>query len=367
MISASEHYLSLNKPDRAQHLWRYTPWHRIHPTGDVDEIPENVSPILLNLTTLSGNDAPEGVSISASENMISRTVEDDVAAAFLQSLPDSSTMKIDFPDGYNSAEPLLLTIQTGSIGDCSGVQMEISVGSNSNVELLTVIEGEADWFGILRKASIHPNAILNDVVLNCSSRGKILRLEEFNLHQDAHSNLGTVNLGGERTKADIRCNLLGQGAHLQVNGSVVSKGSQHNDHHIEIKQTASDTFSRLKWHSSCSDKSRTIGTGMLRIARGAKGSDSAQVFNNLLLSKDAEADSIPELEVLESEVVGCGHGTANGPVDDEQMFYLLSRGFSTPEAEDILVSAFLNSTLKEMGSEPVHNFLDKMLMSSSLS
>ena len=87
---------------------------------------------------------------------------------------------------------------------------------------------------------------------------------------------------------------------------------------------------------------------MLKIAKGAKGSDSAQLFNNLLLSRNAEADSIPELEVLENEVVGCGHGTANGPVDEEQMFYLESRGFTEAGAKGIIIAAFLNATVKEM-------------------
>jgi Fe-S cluster assembly protein SufD len=100
---------------------------------------------------------------------------------------------------------------------------------------------------------------------------------------------------------------------------------------------------------------------MLRIAHGAKGSDSAQVFNNLLLSKDAEADSIPELEVLENEVVGCGHGTASGPVDEEQLFYLKTRGFSDTGARGILISAFLNSTLNEMGSKQIHTWLDHLI------
>ena len=96
---------------------------------------------------------------------------------------------------------------------------------------------------------------------------------------------------------------------------------------------------------------------MLRIEAGAKGADAGQLFHNLLLSEDAEADSIPELEVSENNVVGCGHGTANGPVDDDQMFYLKTRGFKDEEARDVLVSAFLNSTLTDMGSIVVHEHL----------
>ena len=100
---------------------------------------------------------------------------------------------------------------------------------------------------------------------------------------------------------------------------------------------------------------------MLRIEAGAKGADAGQLFHNLLLSKDAEADSIPELEVSENDVVGCGHGTANGPVDDDQMFYLSTRGFDDAEARDVLVAAFLNATLTEMGSEVLHEHLLKTL------
>ena len=102
---------------------------------------------------------------------------------------------------------------------------------------------------------------------------------------------------------------------------------------------------------------------MLRVADGSTGADASQLFHNLLLSKDAEADSIPELEVLEHEVVGCGHGTANGPIDEDQVFYLESRGLEPSEARGALIAAFLNSTLSEMGSESLHDWLVGLLNS----
>lgn len=91
------------------------------------------------------------------------------------------------------------------------------------------------------------------------------------------------------------------------------------------------------WHRDASNR------------KGAKQADAGQLFHNLLLSKKASANSIPELEVEENDVVGCGHGTANGPVDESQRFYLMARGFSKQESEDALIAAFLNSTLTEMG------------------
>ena len=131
----------------------------------------------------------------------------------------------------------------------------------------------------------------------------------------------------------------------------------HLDHHIEISHTAPHTYSRLEWHTACGGASTSVGTGMLRIEKGAKKADAGQIFHNLLLSKKASANSIPELEVEENDVVGCGHGTANGPVDESQRFYLMARGFSKQESEDALIAAFLNSTLTEMGGEGVHSWL----------
>ena len=146
-------------------------------------------------------------------------------------------------------------------------------------------------------------------------------------------------------------------------GSILAAESMHLDHHVEIHHEAPETFSRLAWHSACDGDSRTVGTGMLRVADGSTGADASQVFHNLLLSADAEADSIPELEVLEHEVVGCGHGTANGPIDEDQVFYLESRGFDPSEARSALIAAFLNTTLSEMGSDSLHDWLVGLLNS----
>tara|TARA_B100000809_G_scaffold117729_1_gene116092 strand:+ start:261 stop:1361 length:1101 start_codon:yes stop_codon:yes gene_type:complete len=358
-MSIEAEYLALPAPDRAQHLWRYTPWHRIHPTGKPEEIPSEVSPAVVSFTLLDGSELPKGVSISAIDGNITRNIDSDVGGAFIRALSSKGAIKITIDDGVIIEQPLLLTLE--STGSVSGIQIDVSVGANSQTELLTLIESGADWFGLLRRGTINDSAIFNDVVVNRLGASKLLRIEEFTLLRDAQVKLGTVGSGGVQTKGDLRYILDGKGANLQVNGSILSAGNQHNDHHIEIMHQEPETFSRLKWHSSCGGKSRTIGTGMLRIVHGAKGSDSAQVFNNLLLSKDAEADSIPELEVLENEVVGCGHGTASGPVDEEQLFYLKTRGFSDNGARGLLITAFLNATLSEMGSKQTHTWLDHLI------
>jgi len=199
------------------------------------------------------------------------------------------------------------------------------------------------------------------VVVCLQDEGTLLRVDSIAIGRDAQVRAGTVSSGSERTKADLRYRMGEPGGNLRVLGSVLSADSMHIDHHVEIHHDAPETFSRLTWNSACGGDSRTVGTGMLRVADGSRGADAAQIFRNLLLSAGAEADSIPELEVLEHEVVGCGHGTANGPIDEEQAFYLESRGFDPSEARSALIAAFLNATLSEMGSESLHDWLVRLL------
>ncbi len=361
----SASYLEIPSPDRAEHLWRYTPWHRIHPTGKREDIPSEIAPAFVSLSLLDGSEPPEGVSISMIENTIERKINSDIAAAFIRTISPEGGIKITIEDNLVLEQPMLLNLE--SSGSISGMQIEILAGANSQCELITLIEKGADWFGLLRQCTINDSAVFNDVLVNRLGPSKLLRIEQFILNRDTQVKVGTVGSGGIQTKGDLRYYLEGRGANLLVNGSILSADKQHNDYHVEIMHEESETYSRLKWHSTCDGKSKTIGTGMLRIAQGAKGSDSAQVFNNLLLSSDAEADSIPELEVLENEVVGCGHGTASGPVDEDQLFYLQTRGFSQSGAQGVLISAFLNATLKEMGSESIHHWLVELLSGDTYS
>ncbi len=358
-------YLALPEPDRAQHLWRYTPWHRIHPTGKHADLPESTGPPTLTLSLLDGEATPEGVTLTSAtpEDLaeLCGTPHDDVASTLIRALSEGQAVVLRVDRGTILDQPLLLDVNAE--GEVCSLHLLLDIGVMAELEIVTSVTGDADWFGILREGRIGAGAHLNDVVVNRLGAGQMLRVDGISLDRDSQVQAGTVGAGAKRAKADLRYELAGPGASIWVNGSMTSMGKQHNDHHIEILHEARETFSRLAWHSACGGRSRTVGTGMLRIVHGAKGSDAAQLFHNLLLSKDAEADSIPELEVLENEVVGCGHGTASGPIDEDQIFYLQSRGFSIAGARAVIITAFLNATLSAMGSETLHRWLNDLLSS----
>ena len=358
-MDAAAEYLSLDEPDRASHLWKYTPWRRVHPTGDITSIPDVGTP-QLKLVGLDGSDAPEGICLEEGVVSVSGLPEGDVVTgSFLQAASVSSQWILRIEPGFSSQHPVVLDIDLK--GPSKILHLSLDVGRLSELELITRVRGSGEWFGLLRTGEIGAGAVLNDVVVCLQDEGTLLRVDSIVIDRDAQVRAGTVSSGSERTKADLRYRMGEPGGNLRVLGSVLSADSMHIDHHVEIHHDAPETFSRLTWNSACGGDSRTVGTGMLRVADGSRGADAAQIFHNLLLSVDAEADSIPELEVLEHEVVGCGHGTANGPIDENQLFYLECRGFDPSDARGALIAAFLNSTLSEMGSDVLHGWLVRLL------
>ena len=354
MDSASQ-YLRMSEPDKSNHLWKYTPWRRVHPTGKITEIPELAS-ATLSLSMMDGSEVPPGVSlVRGSGGDLDLSMDNALTNSFLHAMSNSSNWLLIVESGFRLESPIILDVQTGEVPSVAHISLEI--GEMANFELVTRVSGESDWFGLLRTGNIGGGAIFNDVLIGLQENGTFLRSDSLEIGRDAQVRAGTVSSGSERTKSDLRYKLEERGGGIKVLGSILSAQSMHLDHHIEIHHKAPDTFSRLSWHSACGGDSKTIGTGMLQVSKGAKGADAGQIFHNLLLSDSAEADSIPELEVMENDVVGCGHGTANGPIDDEQMFYLKARGFDEKEAKKALIAAFLNSTLSEMGGERLHDWL----------
>ena len=295
MDSASQ-YLSMSEPDKSNHLWKYTPWRKVHPTGKITEIPELAS-ATLSLSMMDGSEVPPGVSlVRGSGGDLDLSMDNALTNSFLHAVSNSSNWLLIVESGFRLESPIILDVQTGEVASVAHVSLEI--GEMADFELVTRVSGESDWFGLLRTGNIGGGAIFNDVLIGLQENGTFLRSDSLEIGRDAQVRAGTVSSGSERTKSDLRYKLEERGGGIKVLGSILSAESMHLDHHIEIHHEAPDTFSRLSWHSACGGDSKTVGTGMLQVSKGAMGADAGQIFHNLLLSDSAEADSIPELEVM---------------------------------------------------------------------
>lgn len=146
-------------------------------------------------------------------------------------------------------------------------------------------------------------------------------------------------MGTHLTKNFSDIDLVEPGAEARMSGFYFTSGNQHLDHDTQQNHLAPNTTSDLLYKGALMDDSRSVWQGMIYVAPGAIGTDGYQANRNLILSKQARADSIPGLEILADDV-RCTHGATVGKIDEDQLFYLLSRGIPLKEAEQLIVMGF---------------------------
>ncbi len=165
------------------------------------------------------------------------------------------------------------------------------------------------------------------------------------VERDATLSAATAAFGGAyaRTRADTR--LVGRGAHGDLMAVYFGEGSQTLDFRTYQDHVAPDTTSNLLYKGVVAGKSRSVYTGLIRVRPDARGTNAFQTNRNLKLSDEAWAESVPNLEIENNEV-RCSHASTVSPVDEEQRFYLESRGVPTAEAERLIVAGFLDEVLQ---------------------
>lgn len=157
----------------------------------------------------------------------------------------------------------------------------------------------------------------------------------------------TGSLGGRLLKSFQTVEMNGAGATAQVSGLFFADGKQHFDHDTEQNHNMPDTVSDLLYKGAVKGKGRSVWQGMIRVLPNAQRTNGYQANRNLLLDKTARADSIPGLEI-EADDVRCTHGATAGQVDQDQIFYLMSRGLPRPDAVRLVVGGFFAPVLERV-------------------
>ena len=324
-------YADMAVPSRALHLWRYTPWARIHPSK-VEEVPD-ASGVRFNV--VEGGELVEGAP---------RIVNaDDIGRVFLSELGGSawtyeSTGKAD-----------VVHLQAVASGHVAVGHLHLSLKHDTTVMLH--LSGESDWTGLHITGDIGANVRAGFGLVNeLATNGKLLHCEDWTVNRDASLELAGLSIGGFRCKSDVRTHFTASGGALTQAISVHGSGQRHVDHHIEIHHDVPHTDSSLNIHAACDDQSHSIATGLLTIAEHANHCDAGQVFKNLLLSEKARAEAIPELEVLADEVAAA-HGAASAPVDQGQLHYLMSRGLDEESAVALLIEGFMQDGFSSLDNQ----------------
>lgn len=163
-------------------------------------------------------------------------------------------------------------------------------------------------------------------------------------------------LGSRLAKVNQHVGLTGAGAECQVNGAMFTEGRQHLSYHTLQHHVAPSCRSDFLYKAALQDRSRTVWRGMIKVDTVAQKTDGYQRNDNLLLSSKCRADAIPGLEI-EADDVRCTHGSTTSRVDDEQLFYAQTRGFSRKEAVRMIVTGFFQQIFDRIAIESVRESL----------
>lgn len=257
-----------------------------------------------------------------------------VAAGLTDGATDTGHTLIVIEDG---AEATFLYESSSSAADSSGLHcgaVEVIVRPGGNLRYVNLQDwGRKVWHFAHQRAAVQRDASLQWTV---------------------------AALGSRFSQVSQQVALVGEGASSQVNGVMFTQDKQQLTYNTLQHHKAANCRSDFLYKSALQDHSRTVWRGMIKVDEGAQKTDGYQRNDNLLLSEQARADSIPGLEI-EADDVRCTHGSTTGKVDEELIFYCQSRGFTRKEAARLIVTGFFQQIFDRITIESVREALGQSI------
>jgi Fe-S cluster assembly protein SufD len=269
----------------------------------------------------------------------------DLNAAFL---PGATVVRV--PRGLIVEQPIVIVHHLDGEGVASFARTIVLAGENSDV---TVIEHQSS-------ADVH--AFSDPVVeldVGDAARLRYLNVQDLGARifqvgyqssrvgRDATLQSSVVALGGDYARVRTDSKVDGKGATSYLTAVYFADGKRMHDFRTVQDHAAPSTTSDLLFKGAVSDQARSVYSGLIRVRKEARGTNAFQTNRNLVLSEGAGAESVPNLEIETNDVV-CSHASAVGPIDEEQRYYLESRGIPPEVAERLIVLGFFNEVLDRL-------------------
>ncbi len=187
-----------------------------------------------------------------------------------------------------------------------------------------------------------------------------IQRQRGDVERDGTLNSLVVTMGGTLSRTEMQSYLRGQGSDSEMLALYFASADQHFDHYTLQHHAAANAHSDLLYKGVNSDTSVGVFSGMIKVDLNAQKTDAYQKHRTLMLSSEARNFSVPQLEINANDV-RCSHGSTTGPVDQEALFFLRSRGISREQAEKMLVTAFLEDVLARVPLQSVVKYIEGII------
>ncbi|MDQ2648778.1 MAG: SufD family Fe-S cluster assembly protein [Actinomycetota bacterium] len=266
---------------------------------------------------------------------------------------------IDVPAGVTVPDPIVIRHAGPADGVVGAVRLIVRAGADSEVRVVECFEGGGDGL-LLPGTVILAGSSARVGYLGVQDLGRqVWSLGTLEADVEAQGSLtaGLAGFGGAYARVRTDCRLVGRGSSGDLLAAYFGDGDQTLDYRTFQDHVAPDTTSNLLFKGAVSDRSRSVYTGLIKVGKDARGTNAFQTNRNIKLSDDAWAESVPNL-MIENNDVHCSHASAVGPIDEEQRFYLESRGVPTLVAERLIVGGFFDEVFEKLPATTLRPMLD---------
>ena len=278
-------------------------------------------------------------------------------------LDDGAYIQLD-PNCNVTAPIHLLFITTGD-ALASHPRVVIDAGANSQVKVIetyATLDQGVQFTNVLTDVTAGENAAIEHYKVQDQGL-KSFHIATLLVRQDRDSRVAShsISFGAALARNDLYVDLDGPGASVTLNGLYMGKGRQHVDYHTRIHHNQPHTNSDQTYKGVLNGGARGVFNGKVVVREGAQKIAAHQSNKNLLLSKNAQVDTKPELQIYADDVI-CTHGATVGQLDDNALFYLRSRGIGAEAARGFLTYAFADDIIARIGIDPIRRRLEEVLL-----
>ena len=283
----------------------------------------------------------------------------------LNSAFTNKSFKIVVKEGYQLTKPLIIYHTTNSKIWSKNINLRLNfeLYENSSLRLIDLFRdtSEKNFLNIFYNFDLKENSILKNYKVD-KFENKNIKYSFNNIDQDRNSISETFILssGSNFCKNEINCNLNGEYSSAFVNGIFSINNNKHHEIRTIINHLTENTKSYQLIKSVLEDSSRAVYQGKIFVNSKAQKTDGYQLSKAILLNKDSEFNAKPELEIYADDVK-CSHGSASGNLNEESIFYLMSRGLNYQQSRELLINGFLLDVVEKITDPEVKNLIKNMI------
>tara|TARA_Y100001968_G_scaffold331763_1_gene387560 strand:+ start:280 stop:1524 length:1245 start_codon:yes stop_codon:yes gene_type:complete len=284
---------------------------------------------------------------------------------FLNNAFVSKYFKLIVKKNYSLKKPLVIYNITNKdlVSKSINLKIDILLEENSSLKLVEFSNDKSttNFININCRFDLHKNSILKNYKIDNNSNSNI-KYYFNNIRQDTDSisEIFLLSSGSEFIKNEINCNLNGKYASAFVNGIFILNEKKHHEIKTSINHLVENTKSYQLIKGVLEDTSKAVYQGKIFVEAKAQKTDGYQLSKAILLNENTEFNAKPELEIYADDVK-CSHGSASGNLNEDSIFYLMSRGLNYKEAKKLLINGFLLDVVEKITDNEIKNLIKNIV------